>query len=135
MFGLSLFRRTSSPVTFNLAAYHSPHSLTWSWILALVRQPVMWPRPYAMRNSVGFGAGFGQLIGFYAYRNNDGWQWSISFLWVALNWSRQRPMWFRNMVQRAWDEKFEADREAARLREKLYSPPPVGRAPAGVPLH
>lgn len=135
MFGLSLFKRTSCRRTFNLATFHSPHSLTWSWILSLRRQEVMWPRPYAMRNSVGFGAGFGQLIGFHVYRTNGGWQWSVSLLWLALCWSKQRPMWFRDMVQRAWDEKSQADNEAARLREKLYSPPPAGSAPAGISLH
>ena len=34
MDGLSILRRTSDPRTINLASFHDPASLTWSWILS-----------------------------------------------------------------------------------------------------
>ncbi len=34
MKGLSLFRRTNDRHIFNLASYHDPASLTWSWIFS-----------------------------------------------------------------------------------------------------
>lgn len=34
MQGLKFFSRTSARQTFNLASFHSPHSLTWRWIVS-----------------------------------------------------------------------------------------------------
>lgn len=34
MKGLALFRRTNQRGLWNLASYHDPKSITWSWILA-----------------------------------------------------------------------------------------------------
>jgi UDP-N-acetyl-D-mannosaminuronate dehydrogenase len=36
--GFRMFQRTSSPRVINLASYHDPRSLTWSWILSLARE-------------------------------------------------------------------------------------------------
>lgn len=34
MNGLSFFRRTNDRHTVNLASYHDPRSITWSWVLS-----------------------------------------------------------------------------------------------------
>lgn len=33
MRGLEFFRRTNDPRSFNLASYHDPRSITWSWLI------------------------------------------------------------------------------------------------------
>lgn len=109
---LSLFSKTSSRRDFNLASWHSSHSLTWSWIVSLSLQPFGFPKPFALRNSIGFGAGLGQMLAFNIYRTNDGTQWSIALLWVSLEWHRQRPMWFRDIMRREWDRKIEHGRSS-----------------------
>jgi hypothetical protein len=105
--GFTVFRKTSSRAVWNIASYHSPHSLTWSWGLSLRRQPTFTFRPWAQfhgGNFSGFGAGFGQLIAFSAYRNNGGWQIGWSLLWHELHRSRQQPMWFRDIYRRNVEE-------------------------------
>lgn len=116
---LKLFSRTSDRKTVNLASWHSPHSLTWRWILSLRRHQVMWPKPVALRNSVGFGAGLGTLFSFHAYRTNDGWQWELSALWHGLSFSQQRPMWFKDMIRREWDDAEGLKSENRRLRREI----------------
>ena len=37
MRGLTIFEKTSSKTRWNIAAYHDPLSLTWSWVLAFDR--------------------------------------------------------------------------------------------------
>lgn len=102
---LSLLVPTSCRRTLSLASWHSSHSLTWRWALSITRQPFMLPRPHAFANSVGFGVGFGQLLSFSAYRTNGGWQPNVSLLWHSLDFRQQRPMWFRDMWQRAADQR------------------------------
>lgn len=116
---LTLFSRTSDRKTISLAYWHSPHSLTWRWALSLRRHQVMWPKPVALRNSVGFGAGLGPLLSFHAYRTNGGWQWDVSLLWHGLSFSRQRPMWFKDMIRREWDEAETLTSENRRLRREI----------------
>ena len=100
MNGLELFRRTNNRLSINLASFHSPRSITWSWIIALTREPVAWPRPYArlkVRGTTvpGGHIGLGHLIGLTVYRDNHGWQMSASMLWVSLRWMRQQSMFRR----------------------------------------
>ncbi|AWC25469.1 hypothetical protein CO731_04966 [Aminobacter sp. MSH1] len=103
--GFSAFRRTSSKSSWNLAAYHPPHSLTWRWLLSLRRHELMWLKPFAIANSFGFGAGVGTLFGFSAYKQpNGGWQWHFALLWHGLSFSQQEPMWYRDLYHRARDE-------------------------------
>lgn len=105
--GFAAFKRTSSRTTWNVASFHSPHSLTWSWVLSLRRQPLFTFRPWAQFHGghfPGFGAGFGQFISFHAYRNNGGWQIGWSLLWHEFHRSSQRPMWFKDIVQSQWDD-------------------------------
>lgn len=111
--GLMAFKRTSSRRTWNVASYHSPHSLTWRWLIA-ISIGSMFSRPRIFmepRNSfmgdrnpfVGFGFNIG-IGGAHAYTNNYGWQVVIWFLGVHVHFSQQRPMWYRNLYQRARDE-------------------------------
>lgn len=116
---LTLFSRTSDRKTINLAFWHSPHSLTWRWGLSLRRHPLMWPKPYAHRNSIGFGAGIGALLSFWAHTGHGGWQWGLSVLWHGLHFSQQQPMWFKDMCRRSWDECEEMKSENRKLRREL----------------
>ena len=94
MQGLKLIRRTNSRRTWNLASYHSPHSLTWRWCLSL---------------SLPEGD-FGKWRPtFWKYRNNNGLQWAVGFLRCSLQWHVQPPMWYRDMYIRMRDER---DRQA-----------------------
>lgn len=116
---LTLFSRTSDGKTISLAYWHSPHSLTWRWALSLRRHQMMWPKPVALRNSVGFGAGLGTLLSFHAYRTNGGWQWDVSLLWHGLSFSQQRPMWFKDMFSRMRDEHDQAQRDLRKFEREL----------------
>jgi len=109
MRGLALFQRSSRARTLDLASYHSPHSLTWSWIISATRQSVAWPKPHASLRLKprlpGGHIGLGHLIRFYLYRDNNGWQWGVSLFWLSLSWSRQRPMWYRDIYLRERDRR------------------------------
>lgn len=101
---LTLFSRTSDRRVFELAGWHSPHSLTWLWVLSLHRQCLAWPKPYLLRGS-GLSIGLGQLVGLHVSHSTAGWHWSVSLLWHALYFTPQKPMWFKDMWQRANEER------------------------------
>lgn len=110
---LGLFNRTNSARTFNIAAYHSPHSLTWSWILSvsfdgLWRYP---PPPLATRK--------GLRLGFHPYRTNDGRQWVLTMPFVCIQWHRQREMWFRDLHASARDREEALEEKVSKLRREL----------------
>lgn len=97
MEGLKFFRRTSGPGSWNLASYHSPHSMTWRWLIGFTRfrgdearvRPLWW-----------------------SYRDNGGLQWGFRVPWIGVvRFSQQRPMWFRDLYTRLQDrlheERFE----------------------------
>jgi hypothetical protein len=89
MKGLKFFSRTNSRGTWNLASYHSPHSLTWRWIVSIDlprRGEGRW-RP-----------------GWYWSPHNSGGQAYFQILKVGIRLHWQRPMWYRDMYQRARDE-------------------------------
>jgi hypothetical protein len=44
------------------------------------------------------------LGGAHAYTNNYGWQFAAWLLGVHVHFSQQRPMWYRDLYQRARDE-------------------------------
>lgn len=104
MRGLKFFQRTSGK-HWNIASYHSPHSLTWRWILCITRQSLMWPRPHFIWNSYGLSLGLGQLLHFRIGKDNNGIQWGVALFWIGLSYHSQRPMWFRDMYRRAADER------------------------------
>jgi hypothetical protein len=105
MQGLKFFTRTSDRRCWNLASYHSPHSLTWSWILSLSL-----PRP-----------GEGRWFHFYRTRNNTGLHWLLQIARIALRWQTQRPMFYRDMYYRLRDKKDEALGEDRPLPHALPS--------------
>lgn len=89
--GLAVLRRAGDQRTLNLLAYHSPHSLTWSWIL-----------------SASFDRktrrGDGQLrFGLHPYRTNGGLQIVLTLPWLCFQWHRQQPMFYRDMWRRQRD--------------------------------
>lgn len=109
--GLALMRKTNDRKTFNLASFHSPHSLTWSWILSLRFSEGVTFKPRFRKREGGFSVGFGNMLSGYTYKYNNGREWEINFLTVGLHYSPQRPMWFRDMFWRA-----DGEREALKRR-------------------
>jgi hypothetical protein len=104
---LKLFTRTNSRRSFNIAAYHSPHSLTWSWILSVSfdgtwRKSNGWPR-----------------FGVHPYRNNNGLQAGVVLPFVVFHWHRQPEMWFRDLFSSARDREEALERKVSKLRREL----------------
>jgi len=105
--GLSLFTKTNSRGLFNLAAYHSPHSLTWSWIVSVKfdgvwRRPSGWPR-----------------FGVWAHRDNQGLQVSVTLPFMVFSRHVQEPMWYRNLFARARDREDALEEQNRKLRRAL----------------
>jgi hypothetical protein len=86
--GFSLLSRTSDRYTFNLAAFHSPHGLTWSWIVAFIL-----PR----------SPDEGRWLGAWTYSTNGGRQFGFQFMRCQLTFSRQRTMPYRDLWRRERD--------------------------------
>lgn len=111
--GLAVLKRTSGKKSWNIASYHSPHSLTWRWIISLTFGSVfsrprlyMSPRETFMgvRNPFpAFAFNIG-IAGGSASKNNYGWQFAAWILGLHVNFSQQHPMWYRDLYQRARDE-------------------------------
>lgn len=101
MRGLSLFRRTSDRRTLNIAAWHSPHSLTWRWLLSVGFQRIEFAKPRGMWRTTGphiFRCGsIGSMLSGFAMRNNNGWQFGLTVLGLCLSFSQQQPMWYRDL--------------------------------------
>lgn len=96
MKGLEFFRKTNCKHLYSLASFHSPHSLTWSWILSIDlrrhNQGNSW-RPV-----------------FHAHRNNNGLQWMLRIPFVCLfQWHRQQPMWYRDMYNRQYERQMQSE--------------------------
>lgn len=104
--GLALFTKMSGG-GYNIASYHSPHSLTWRWIfsMSLPRRGVGRWRPI-----------------FHVSPHNSGGAAYFGFLKFGFNWHWQRPMWFRDLYHRLRDEKDFA--AGQRYRGSAYKPPP-----------
>lgn len=111
--GFSAFRRTSSKRSWNLASYHSPHSLTWRWLANLsLGSMVARPRLYMSPRETFMGAispfpAFAFNIGIAgasASKNNYGWQFAAWMFGIHVHFSQQAPMWYRDLYHRARDE-------------------------------
>lgn len=86
--GLSVFTRCSGVGAFNIIAFHSPHSMTWSWLLSFNL-----PRP-------------GEGRWFYFSRKTLGQEkWILQIARLRLGWSTQEPMWYRDMYWRLHEER------------------------------
>lgn len=105
--GLALFTKTSGRRCWNVASFHSPHSLTWSWILSFSL-----PR-----------ADEGRWLHFISWRTNCGRQWLLQVARCALQWHTQRPMWFRDSYYRLRDQRDGLLGEDRPLPHTL--PPPI----------
>lgn len=111
--GLAVLKRTSGKKSWNIASYHSPHSLTWRWLVNLslgnmFSRPriYMSPRETFMGGSNPFPA-FAFNIGIAgasASTNNYGWQFAAWLLGIHVHFSQQAPMWYRDLYQSARDE-------------------------------
>jgi hypothetical protein len=102
MQGLRFFNRDSGGGMV-LASWHSPHSMTWRWLLAFRRfkgdEWRAWPL-------------------WWSYRDNNGLQWGARLPWWGiLGFSQQRPMWYRDLYHRKRDE-------VDNLRDELSRPRP-----------
>lgn len=101
--GLAFFTKVSGPRCWNIISFHSPHSLTWSWILSfsLFRgdERRAWP-----------------LFG--TWRTNNGRQWTFRVPWIGLfHWHRQQPMWYRDIFRQERDERDRLEHERYLERE------------------
>lgn len=86
--GLSVLRRTSDRRTFNLLSYHSPHSLTWAWILSASFDRATRRGDRQLR------------FGLHPYRANGGLQIVLTLPWLCFQLHRQQPMFYRDMWRR-----------------------------------
>jgi hypothetical protein len=112
MQGLKLFSKTNSKRHWNLASYHPPQSLTWTWILSL---------------SV-LSQEEGKWFYFSPIRTNVGLQWILTLHRVRLQWHRQRPMWYRDIWQRE-RERRDRDSYERYLMRSEESRPEVSEGP------
>lgn len=135
--GLALLRKTNSKGLFNLASFHSPHSLTWSWILSLRFSEGASFKPHFRKTAGGLGVGFGNVLSAYAYKSNNGLEWQINLLTVGLHYSPQQPMWFRDMFWRADDEREALRRRVRQLERQVEAMPrsEVASSQTGAHLH
>lgn len=88
--GLSMFNRTNSRGLWNIAAFHSPHSLTWRWILSFG----------LFRNDEG------RVWPLWGHHGSY-WMLRLPFIGI-LSFQTQRPMWYRDLYRRRRDEDDEA---------------------------
>lgn len=104
---LSLMRKTSSRSTLNLAAWHSPHSLVWSWCASISADRI-WRKPNGWLR-----------FGIYGGKHNYGGEWMLAFPFIILRWSWQHEKWFKDMYRRKAIECEELERKARWLRREL----------------
>jgi hypothetical protein len=77
MKGLKFFSRTNDRHWLNLASYHDPESITWSWILSFgTRKP---DEPWIW-------------YFFHAHRGYQGLRWDLCLLSCKLTWQTQSKM-------------------------------------------
>lgn len=116
MRALSLFRRTSDRSTINIASWHSPHSMTWRWLLSASVQRIEFAKPRGMWETTGrhvYRCGsIGSVISGFAMRDNNGWQFGLTLLGLRLSFSQQQPMWYRDLYAAERDRQYGLRRAA-----------------------
>lgn len=90
--GLKFFTKTNDPTRTIIASWHSPHSLTWRWI-------VSWARFKAGERRAHWRI-------WWWSPNNTGVQWMLLIPWVGrIDGQTQRPIWYRTLYTRLQDER------------------------------
>lgn len=116
MMGLALFQKTNCKRLWNIASYHSPHSLTWRWVFS-------------------FSLGWQESRRWWPLvmwdRHNTGTLTLVRIPWVGMfRLSTQRPIWYRDLHQ---SQREERDRLAA--PKPAPTPPPKVIVDGGDTLH
>lgn len=119
--GLEFFCKTNNRRTWNVAHFHSPHSLTWIWILSFhlfaPSEWKVWPL-------------------FASWRDNNGLQWMLRVPFVGFfQWHVQRPMWFRDLYMRMRDEQDRESYERSLARAVSQSAAPKPTVDIGYTYH
>lgn len=80
MKGLRFLSRTNDRRLWNIASYHDPDSITWSWILSFRRRDTdeRWHWYF-----------------FHAHRGYQGWRWDLCLMGRRLIWQTQSKMPYR----------------------------------------
>lgn len=104
---LSLLSKTSSRRTFNIASWHSRHSLVWSWCVS-VSVDRSWRKP---NGRLRFGVS--------SRTHNLGGEWVLIVPFLILRRSWQHEMWFKDMFRRKSDECEQLERKVRWLRDEL----------------
>ena len=82
------------------AAWHSPHSLTWRWLVTVSRREAM-----------------PQWFAWHRQRHNTGTTAVACALWWVVRVQTQRPMWYRDLYRRARED---SDTRAYQASEAAY---------------
>lgn len=107
--GFDIFSRTNVARDWVIAAWHSPHSLTWRWFVSfsLFRGDECRVRPL-----------------WWGYRTNTGLHGGFRLPWIGMvHWQTQHPMWYRDLYMRQQDQASKADYDRY-LASAVPAPPP-----------
>lgn len=86
MNGLKFFSRTNDRRWWNIASYHDPLSITWSWILSFGTRKPDEPRIWYF---------------FHAHRGYQGLRWDLCLMNFRLTWQTQQKMLRRSPQENA----------------------------------
>lgn len=104
--GLALFSRTNSPGHWNIASWHSPHSMTWRWTLTF---------------SLFHGDDARVRPLWWSLSLNSGPRWGFRIPFVGMvSCQSQQPMWYRDLYRRLQDN---LERERYQPRKPIPPPP------------
>lgn len=77
--GFAIWTRTNVPRNWNVASYHNPLSLTWSWLLSFSLFARNDPR---------------RLFVFHRWHSH----WTLGLFWIfTIRWASQEPMYYRDL--------------------------------------
>lgn len=95
MQGLKFFTKTSNKNSWSIASFHSPHSLTWRWLLHF---------------SIFTRDGRRAWPLFSSYNTNNAIRLYVTIPLIGVfNFQTQQPMWYRDLYTRLRDEQDQRD--------------------------